>query len=63
MYQPSVLQCLDHFITSPDTPVNWILCGVNCGYFRFPCPLDRQIPTQIRIIIIFLDRPSKLNKD
>ena len=54
----SVLRCLDHFITSPDTAVYWILC-VNFWYYRFPCSLDRQIPTEIIIFDFF---PFQLNK-
>ena len=53
MYHTSVLRC---FITSPDTPVCWILC-VN---YRFPCSLDRPIPTEIIKFKIF--RIDSLNK-
>ena len=48
----SVLRGLDHFITSPDTPVCWIFC-VNIWYYRFQFSLDRPIPTQIKVLIIF----------
>ena len=55
MYHTSVLRC---FITSPDTPVCWILC-VN---YRFPCSLDRPIPTEIIMFNVFLYRHIKFEK-
>ena len=58
----SVLRCLDHFITSPDTAVYWILC-VNFWYYRFPCSLDRQIPTEIIIFDFFPFQLNKLKKN
>ena len=52
---------LDHFITSPDTPVCWIFC-VNIWYYRFPFSLDRPIPIEIIILIIFPVRCKKYFK-
>ena len=57
----SVLRGLDHFITSPDTPVCWIFC-VNIWYFRFQFSLDRPIPIQIILLIIFPVRCKKYFK-
>ena len=58
----SVLRGLDHFITSPDTPVCWIFC-VNIWYYRFQFSLDRPIPTQIKILNIFPVRCKKYFKE